>query len=72
MLLLPRMRTTPTNPCPALLVCHCIALRCAVCAQMHPVHDNWMLLMAKRPDCKTTDKAQAECPLDLWLTQVGG
>ncbi|GAX79116.1 hypothetical protein CEUSTIGMA_g6556.t1 [Chlamydomonas eustigma] len=37
--------------------------------KVHPWHDDWLLLLVKRPDCKTLDHAQTECPHDLWLTQ---
>ncbi|KAG2489020.1 hypothetical protein HYH03_012458 [Edaphochlamys debaryana] len=38
-------------------------------AKMHPRRDNWLLVLVKRPDCKTLDKAQMECPHDLMLNQ---
>ena len=38
--------------------------------RMHPRHDDWLLLLVKRPSCKSLDHAQTECPHDLMLTQV--
>ena len=38
--------------------------------KLHPWHDNWLLVLVKRPDCKNLDHAQTECPHDLFLTQV--
>ena len=39
--------------------------------KLHPWHENWLLVMVKRPDCKNLDHAQTDCPYDLFLTQVG-
>ena len=36
---------------------------------MHPRRDNWLLVLVKRPDCKSLDKAQMECPHDLMLNK---
>ncbi|KAG2441862.1 hypothetical protein HXX76_003470 [Chlamydomonas incerta] len=38
-------------------------------AKMHPRRDNWLLVLVKRPDCKSLDKAQMECPHDLMLNK---
>ncbi|GFR45937.1 hypothetical protein Agub_g7400, partial [Astrephomene gubernaculifera] len=38
-------------------------------AKLHPWHDNWLLLLVKRPACKTPDPALMECPYDLMLNQ---
>ncbi len=40
--------------------------------KMHPWHDNWLLLLVKRPNCVNLDHALTECPHDLMLTQVRG
>mmetsp|Transcript_15969 Transcript_15969/g.34497 ORF Transcript_15969/g.34497 Transcript_15969/m.34497 type:complete len:890 (+) Transcript_15969:138-2807(+) len=37
--------------------------------KMHPWRDNWLLVLVKRPDCRSLDHAQMECPHDLMLTQ---
>lgn len=39
--------------------------------KLHPWHDNWLLVLVKRPDCKTPDRALMECPHDLMLNTVG-
>ena len=38
--------------------------------RIHPWFDNRMLVLVKRPDCRTMDKAQMECPHDLMLNLV--
>ena len=39
--------------------------------RLHPWHDNWLLVLVKRPDCKNLDHALTQCPNDLFMTQVG-
>lgn len=39
--------------------------------KLHPWHDNWLLVLVKRPDCKSPDRALMECPHDLMLNTVG-
>lgn len=33
--------------------------------KLHPIRDDWLLILVKRPDCKALDRAQMECPHDL-------
>jgi len=37
--------------------------------RLHPWHDNWLLVLVKRPDCKNLDHALTQCPNDLFMTQ---
>ncbi|KAG1664895.1 hypothetical protein FOA52_006241 [Chlamydomonas sp. UWO 241] len=37
--------------------------------KVHPWHADWMLVLAKRPNCTNADHALVECPHDLMLTQ---
>eukprot|EP00798_Chlamydomonas_sp_ICE-L_P015566 gene15566-21663_t len=36
----------------------------------HPHHDNWMLMLVKRPLCKVVAHSMQECPYDLMLSQI--
>ncbi len=37
----------------------------------HPSQTDWMLIMARRPDCKVLDDLEMHCPNDLFVSQVG-
>ena len=37
--------------------------------KMHPYKD-WLMVLVKRPDCKSLDHVQIECPHDLMLSTV--
>lgn len=41
-----------------------------VSVRANRLQPDWMLWMAKRPDCHTLDDYQIRCPLDLFVSKV--
>mmetsp|Transcript_3363 Transcript_3363/g.9396 ORF Transcript_3363/g.9396 Transcript_3363/m.9396 type:complete len:1023 (-) Transcript_3363:787-3855(-) len=37
--------------------------------RIHPWHDDWLLVLAERPNCSNPDQMMTECPHDLFLTK---
>lgn len=37
--------------------------------RVHPVKDDWILALVRRPDCRPTDEYETACPNDLYVTQ---